>query len=122
MAPQSKVIEEEEVVRCRYLFYSWNQICSFLNVQKNTLQRWRHRVGFVNPLESVPDEDLDIVITEYSHNNRGEVTCRGHFRSLGIYAPRRQVRESINRVDYVGRQKRKEKKRKEKKRKGNKTS
>ena len=109
MAPESKHIDEETVVIYRCLHYNWKKVAELLGVHMNTLGRWRHRVGFVDPLESVPNDDLDRVIAQFSQKNRGEMTCIGHLRSLGIYAPRSQIRESINRVDYAGRQQRKQK-------------
>ena len=104
-----KQIDEEVAVNYRCLFFKWSKIANLLGVHQNTLIRWRERVGFVDPLECVPDQELDRVISDFSQRNRGELSCKGHLRSLGIYAPRSQIRASINRVDFEGRQQRKQK-------------
>ena len=50
----------------------------------------------------ISDQQVEEIITNYisGHgSNEGEVYLRGHFRTLGYNIQRKQIRESLNRVD-----------------------
>jgi hypothetical protein len=109
MAPSKKVIDAGEVSGYRRLYWSWSEIAKKLGIHINTLTNWRNNTGFVDPTVHVTDGQLDSITAGYAQKNRGEVSTRGHIRSLGVTVTRNRLRASINRTDYEGRQLRKQK-------------
>lgn len=109
MAPQYKEINQNEVSRLRDLHFNWKRVAAFMHVSRSTLERWRDRVEYEDSLVAVSDEILDQFILHNAQRNRGEVYMSGLVRAEGFCVSRDRLRQSIYRVDAVGRQQRKQK-------------
>ena len=82
---------------------NWQTIANFLGVSGRTLHRRRVEYGMEST--EVSDTDLDeqvraiLRLTPYS----GETYIRGSLKGRRIYDQRERIRESISRVDAIGR-------------------
>ena len=99
-----KVFDADNITLMRERGLNWTEIAERLNLCKSTLRRWRIAEGFAEPLEKITDCALDELISAHIEGQprRGEITIRAHISVQGINAPRRQVRDSIHRVDPEG--------------------
>jgi len=98
-------ISKEQIETLREIGMNWKGIASCLGVSERTLYRRRMEFGLSDSYTEITDEDLDDVIkntlelTPYS----GEVYVRGSIKGKGIDVQRSRVRESLQRLDGVGR-------------------
>ena len=89
---------------------TWKDIAAHpeINVHRDCLLKWRKEVNFEEPKRNIPDDQLDEVVHSHvlGQPRRGEVTVAAHISCLGLKVPRKQLRESIHRVDPEGVEKR----------------
>jgi hypothetical protein len=84
---------------------NWQTIANFLGVSERTLHRRRVEYGMESTFSEISDTDLDeqvraiLRLTPYS----GETYIRGSLKGRRIYVQRERIRESISRVDAIGR-------------------
>ena len=84
--------------------FKWTDIAGFLCTTVRTLHRWRAAVNYIDPFEDIENDDLDLLIEDYSAKNPalGEVQIEGYlFGCYGIVIPRQRLRDAIARVDPV---------------------
>jgi hypothetical protein len=108
--PQTKrLFDIELVTQLRRQGINWEKIIKRLDSSRSAVWRWRKEVDFVDPVQEITDGELDQIIFNYvtANDRRGERMVMGHVAALGFTASRDRIRESINRVDFVGRQQRK---------------
>ena len=105
-------IDYEKVVQYRSVGMSWIEIAKLIGCCNKTLQRWRQKIQFVDPLRNIEEEELDNLVLNYAneHPERGERMLLGELRSQGVQATRANVRASVNRIDAVAKETRKRKK------------
>jgi Helix-turn-helix domain of resolvase len=92
--------------------FSWTAIAMRFGVTTQSLHRCLLSNDFVDTLVSVSNEVVDEAVLEYLKGRitgRGEVLLKGHLRSKGWYVPRQQLRDSITRIDPIGKAERKRK-------------
>lgn len=82
--------------------YSWTKIASLLDISRSTLyRRLKGNNVSSNDYTSLSNATLDSIIhsIKCDHPNDGEVLLQGHLRRVGIKVLRKDLRESIHRVD-----------------------
>ena len=82
--------------------YGWTKIASLLNVSRSTLYRRLQDNNIdTNDFATLSDATLDSIIhsIKCDHPNDGEVLLQGHVRSVGLKVRRKDLRDSIHRVD-----------------------
>ena len=111
MPAKKKAISSEELTFLRKCGYSWSFICDYFNVSDTWLLSWRGKNNFIDPFRVISDDDLDDIIYEYSQTNplMGEVLLKAYFLHNNISVTRQRIRDSVNRVDPMGRSNRKNK-------------
>lgn len=109
MAPAKKHIDVAEVTRLRKLKFKWRKVSKLVGVSERLMRKWRREVGFIEPLNSMTDNDIDTFINNNKQRGRGAVHMLGLFTAKGFNVTRKRVRESVNRVDAVGKELRKTK-------------
>lgn len=111
MPAKKKDIDREELTFLRECGYSWVFICGYFKVSDTWLLSWRKNNNFIDPFTEISDDDLDDIIYEYSQTNPllGEVLLMAYFLHERITVTRERIRNSVNRVDPMGRQIRKNK-------------
>jgi hypothetical protein len=109
MAPPTIDIDAELVTEYRRIGHTWGAIARCVNVSRASIYRWIERTGFVEPLQRITDEALDVIVADYAQPGRGEVSTAGYLQSVDLKVTRQQLRGCISRVDSVGRQQRKHK-------------
>ena len=99
------IISKEQIETLRETGMKWKTIASCLGVCERTIYRRRVQFGLSDNYTDMTDEDLDehikniLELTPYS----GEVYVRGSIKAKGINVQRSRVRESLRRLDGVGR-------------------
>lgn len=99
-------IDMVEVMEMRLLRLRWTSIAAELEISLSSLERWRRHVNFVDPGHRLTPEQLDYVLQTFTNGNsaRGERLAIGYVRSLGILNSRQDIRDSLQRVDPVGKE------------------
>ena len=98
-------IRKEQVEKLRDTGMNWTNIASFLGISTRTLHRRRIDFGIKQSFSDITDADLDeevrqiLQLTPYS----GETYIRGGLRGRNIHVQRTRIRESLQRVDQIGR-------------------
>lgn len=98
-------IKKEHIEQLRDAGMDWKAISRFLGISEKTLQRRRAECGLTANFCTISDSDLDrqvaeiLQLTPYS----GESYIRGGLKGRQIHVQRERVRESIHRVDPIGR-------------------
>ena len=97
-------IDAAAVTEMRSIGITWIAIARHLNVSISTLERWRMYYVFEDPNIVVDEETLDAMILQFIDGNpyKGERLAMGYLRSRGVRNTRRQIRESLHRVDPEG--------------------
>ena len=99
-------ITKEQIEELRETGMNWKTIAGFLGVSERTLSRRRIEYGIFDSFSEISDEELDVHIerilqlTPYS----GEVYIIGSLKARNVRVQRERVRESLLRVDPIGRQ------------------
>jgi hypothetical protein len=102
----------EQLIQLRLICLGWEECSRYLRVPVRDLFRWRERNGFIDPLQKNSSEidtyQLDSIILEFLQNHpfMGEVSLRFTLMQSGINISRQALRDSINRLDPIGRKKR----------------
>ena len=106
MVRKRKHFDLDLITSLRVLGLSWTMIQQHpdVNASRDCLWRWRNDVGFVEPKQRLPDNELNTLVTNYSQGQprRGEITIASHVATSGFKVPRQQLRECIHRVDPEG--------------------
>ena len=98
-------ITKEMIEKLRETGMNWTSIATCLGISVQTLYRRRMEFGVENNSTGITDEELDIEVqqtlnlTPYS----GETYVRGSLKGRGINVQRFRVRESLKRIDSIGR-------------------
>jgi len=103
-------IDEEKVTKLREERYTWTDIAEEFNVSYRTLLRWRQDYNFQDPYQTIDDnnpqdlEILDSLIIKHKHGNNyvGERMHIGLMRTTNLNVTRKQIRDSLDRVDKDG--------------------
>eukprot|EP00112_Aurelia_sp_Birch-Aquarium-sp1_P022765 Seg6529.2 transcript_id=Seg6529.2/GoldUCD/mRNA.D3Y31 product="hypothetical protein" protein_id=Seg6529.2/GoldUCD/D3Y31 len=87
------------------LGFTWKRIAELLCVSERTLRRWRQDFVFDVPFSEMEDEVLDDIVAAQLQScpSMGERLLAGALRSEGLRIQRQRLRESIMRVDPLGR-------------------
>lgn len=101
-------ISERMIWAMRSIGFRWVSIAKMLMVSERTLRRRRIELGWTvgdSEFSDISDQDLDEVVRDIVSltPNAGETMTFGALRGRGLRVQRHRVRESINRVDPVGR-------------------
>lgn len=82
---------------------TWEQCADILLVSRTTLWRRCREAGLFlcTSYTRISPQELDAVVQRLVHSfpRSGTVMMWGHLRSLGIFIPRRMVRESLIRIN-----------------------
>ncbi|XP_046839481.1 uncharacterized protein LOC124433742 [Xenia sp. Carnegie-2017] len=98
-------ITKEKIELLRETGMNWKSIAAFLQVSEKTLSRRREEFGIASTYSQVSDSCLDqtieeiLQLTPYS----GETYVKGSLHARGVLVQRSRVRESLQRVDPIGR-------------------
>ena len=98
-------ISKAEIEELRETGMNWKSIATCLGVSDKTLYRRRLEFGVEDSFTEITDEELDkeiqgtLTLTPYS----GESFVRGSLKGKGIHVQRSRIRESLKRVDGIGR-------------------
>ena len=85
--------------------FNWKQISDLLSVSERTLRRWRANVDLSVSYTDMEDDELDSNLRQivWSCPSMGERMAGGALRARGIRIQRRRLRDSMRRIDPVGR-------------------
>ena len=98
-------ITKEMIEQLRETGMNWTSIATCLGISDQTLYRRRIEFGVENNFTEITNEELDrqiqetLNLTPYS----GEIYVRGSLKGRGINVQRFRIRESLNRIDGIGR-------------------
>ena len=104
MSPKA-IIDEAIVTDLRRRRLSWTYISSSLGITTRTLRRWVDSSGFVEPLQTVSESQLDELVITNSSTNPGRIGERstiGFLRTTSTKFSRQDVRNSLHRTDADG--------------------
>lgn len=103
------LVSKEHLICLKELGFSWSKVAVMLGISRSTLDRRRKELDIPIELETfsdINDNELDDVVQEILRDtpNSGEVMVTGALVGRGFRIQRRRARESIWRVDPVGRE------------------
>ena len=103
------LVRKEQLIFLKELGFSWARVALMLGISRSTLDRRRKELDIPVDLETfsdISDNELDDVVQQILRDtpNSGEVMVIGALVGRGIRVQRRRARESIWRVDPVGRE------------------
>lgn len=95
----------------RELSLSWEDVAVNEGISMNWLRAWRKKYNYSDVFDEITDADLDVVVTEIikDHPGRGEVMTMSCLRVKEIRVTRQRLRDSMDRVDPIGRELRRNK-------------
>lgn len=100
-------ISIQDIETCRRLGLSWSCIQKRMGFEsRQKMRSWIKRTGFIDPLQTPSNEELNIAISEFCNNyrnGRGEIAVKGYLLSLGYNVTRQRMRDAITSVDQEGR-------------------
>ena len=98
-------ITKAQIEQLRDTGMNWRAISAFLCISEKTLQRRRIEFGIHESFSDITDTDLDRQVTEILQLTpySGESYIRGSLKGRKVHVQRARVRESLHRVDPVGR-------------------
>ncbi len=102
-------VSEEQLNGLVELGFSYREIAKMLGISDSTLLRRRRELELdgtvANHFSVISDEELDnaVQIISVTHPNYGERMIIGTLRARGIRVQRCRIRDSIGRVDPIGR-------------------
>ena len=102
----------QEIDKHRIMGLKWVEIALILQKSISWLKTWRVKTNYVDPRSNLTDAELDNFVRKSveGHPNRGENLLSAAISESGYNVTRKRIRESIFRVDPIGRQNRREKK------------
>ena len=99
-------IPEEQLATLLEHHFTQTDIVRLLQVSPCTIRRSiiHYRLEDVTKLSDIPDSQLDLIMTEYVHNNShsGRHSYEGYLHSAGLHIQQTCVWESLRRVDSKG--------------------
>ena len=103
------IIPQEQLEGLRSLGFSWISISKMLGVSEKTLRRRREAYSMssaVKLFSDISDDEIDHLVKFVLEGspNSGERMMMGWFRGRGIRVQRWRLRESVSRVDPIGRE------------------
>ena len=106
MVRERKFVDIDVVTRLRQIGLSWKIIAQHpdVNVSRDVLLKWRKEVAFVEPKQTIDSDNLDKLVADHTicQPRRGEISIAAHVSCVGFKVSRKQLRESIHRVDPSG--------------------
>ena len=99
-------ITKDQIEQLRDTGMNWKTIAAFLGVSERTLSRRRIEYGIFDSFSEISDEELDTHIENILHLTpySGEVYVIGSLKARNVNVQRERVRESLLRVEPIGRQ------------------
>ena len=100
----SYFIPQEQIEGLRELGFSWKKIAEMLSISERTLINKRRELDIEDKYTHISEHNIDIVVGQLLREspNMGEKMLKGALLSKGITMQRRRLRESVERVDPVG--------------------
>ena len=100
----------QEIDKLRIMGLKWVEIAKILHKSISWLKTWRFQNNYVDPRSNLTDAELDNFVQKSveDHPNRGENLLSAAISESGYNVTRKRIRESILRVDPIGRQNRRE--------------
>jgi hypothetical protein len=98
-------VTKEQINQLRETGMNWRAVAKILRISDSTLYRRRLELNVAKTFSPIQDDELDRIIqdilslTPYS----GESYVKGALRGRGIVVQRARIRESLFRIDPVGR-------------------
>ena len=98
-------ITKDQIVQLKETGMNWKSIADFLGISERTLHRRRIKFGIEPSFSNISDSDLDQTINAILHLTpySGESYIMGSLKGRGVHVQRYRVRESLRRVDPIGR-------------------
>lgn len=98
-------LDYEQVEGLVSMGFNWKQISDLLSVSERTLRRWRANVDFSVSYTNMDDDELDSHLRQILRScpSMGERMAGGALRARGIRIQRQRLRDSMRRIDPVGR-------------------
>lgn len=95
----------------RELSLSWEDVARNESISIKWLRAWRKKYNYVDEFNDIDDAQLDEVVSSIirDHPLRGEVMTMSCLRVEGIRVTRQRLRDSMDRVDPIGRESRRHK-------------
>jgi hypothetical protein len=101
-----KLIDADVVIALCERGLGWNAIACHesVNVSRETLRKWRIETGFNGLKESIDEAALDVLVANHISNQprRGEIMIAAYVSHMGFQVSRKDLRNSIHRVDPEG--------------------
>ena len=100
----SYVVQADQVQGLRDLGFTWKSIAEMLSISERTLRNKRKEMDITETFSEIEDVDLDDIVNALllESPNMGERLLSGALRARGIRIQRRRMRESVSRVDPLG--------------------
>ena len=101
----SNHVDIDTVYDMRMEGFHWNAIAIYFNISRQSLDRYLKKNNYNDPMIDINDTVLDEIVLQYLQgrpSGRGEVALRGHILSSGFKVSRQRIRDSISRVDPIG--------------------
>ena len=98
-------VKKEQIEQLRETGMNWRSIATFFGISDSTLFRKRLKLGVEDQRTDITNDELDnqireiLQLTPYS----GESYVRGSLESRNIHMQRTRIRQSLRRIDGVGR-------------------
>ena len=98
------VVAKENIEDLRTLGFSWSKIAAMLGLSRSTLLHRRNEFN-ISKYTEISDSDLDRLVSSILSQapRSGESLMIGSIRSRGLKVKRERIRDSIMRVDPIGR-------------------
>jgi hypothetical protein len=100
-----------EIDKLRTMGMKWLEIATILKKSRSWLLKWRTNSNYADPRPTLSDAEIDEIVLKSTedHPNRGEILLSAVVSESGYCITRKRLRESIERVDPVGREYRRRK-------------
>ena len=98
------VVQADQIQGLRDIGFTWKSIAEMLSISERTLRNKRREMDIVETFSAIEDIALDDIVNalHLESPNMGERLLSGALRARGIRVQRRRMRESIARVDPLG--------------------
>ena len=98
------IVSPEQIEGLRSLGFSWKQVASLLSISERTLRARREEFEIREKYTDIDDNQLDTLVEQLllESPNMGEKLLSGALLAKGIHIQRRRMRQSVSRVDPVG--------------------
>ncbi len=98
------LVSPEQIEGLRALGFSWKQVASLLSISERTLRTRRKELEIREKYTDINDNQLDTLVEQLllESPNMGEKLLSGALVAKGIHIQRKRMRQSVSRVDPVG--------------------